>query len=54
MVDLTFVLLFALVAFGMAVYAAVRRRAVVAAAAAVAALVSGVVWAGETFNFLNV
>lgn len=52
--DLTFVLLIGLVAFGIAVYAAVRRRPVLAAVAAVAALVSGVVWVGETVGFLNV
>lgn len=52
--NIIFVLLLALAAFGIAVYAAVRRHAVLAALAAVAFLLFAVVWAGETFNFLNV
>jgi len=53
-VTIVFVLLLALAAFGIAVYAAVRRRAVLAAFAAVAFLLFAVVWAGETLNILNV
>ena len=53
-VNLIFVLLLALVALGVAVYAAVKRRAVLAAAAAVVFLLFALVWAGETFNLLNV
>ena len=53
-VNITFVLLLALAAFGIAVYAAVQRRAVLAATAAVAFLLFAVVWAGETFNFFDV
>lgn len=52
--DVIFVLLLAVVAFGVLVYAAVRRRALLAALSAAAFLLFGVVWAGETFNFLNV
>ena len=52
--ELSCVLLLAVVAFGVAVYAIVRRRAVVAALAAPVVLLHGVVWAGETFGFLNV
>jgi len=48
------VLIVAVIAFGVSVYAAVKRRAVLAAVSAVVALVAGVVWAGETFGFLNV
>ena len=51
---LVFILLLALVAFGVLVYAAVRRRAVLAAAAGVAFLLFALIWAGETFGFLNV
>lgn len=53
-VDLAFVLLLALLAFGVLVYAAVKRRAVLAAVAGAAFLLFAVVWAGETFGFLNV
>lgn len=52
--EIVSVLLLALVAFGVAVYAAVRKRAVLAAVAAVVFLLLAVVWAGETFGFLNV
>ena len=52
--NIIFVLLLALLAFGVLVYAGVRRRAVLAAVAGVAFLVFAVVWAGETFGFLNV
>ena len=53
-VDLNFVLLLAVLSFGVLVYAAVKRRAVFAAVAGVAFLLFAVVWAGETFGFLNV
>lgn len=52
--NLIFVLPLALSALGVFVYAAVRRRAVLAAFAAVASLGLSVVWAGETFGFMNV
>lgn len=52
--DLDFVLLLALVTLGVAVHAAVRRRAVLAAVAAVAFVLFAVVWAGETFGLMDV
>ena len=48
------VLLLALLAFGVFIFAAVRRRAVLAAISGMAFLLFAVVWAGETFGFLNV
>ena len=52
--DIAIVLLLALVAFGVLIFAAVTRRAVLAAISGVAFLFFGIVWAGETFGFLNV
>lgn len=52
--NLVFVLLLAVLAFAVLVYAVVGRRAVLAAVSAAAFLLLGVVWAGETFGFLNV
>ena len=52
--DIIFVFILALVAFGIAIYAAVKRHALWAAVAAVVSLLLGVAWAGETFNIVNV
>jgi hypothetical protein len=51
--DLGVVLIIALVALGVSVYAAVKRRAVLAAVSAVVSVGGLLVWAGETFGFLN-
>lgn len=52
--NLIFILLLALLAFGVLVYTAIKRRAVLAAVAGVTFLLLAVVWTGETFGFLNV
>jgi len=52
--DLGAILIVALAALGVSIYAAVKRRAVVAAVSAVVAAGSALVWAGETFGFLNI
>ena len=52
--DIAFVLLLALLAFGVLVFAIGRRRSTLAAISGVVFLLFAVVWAGETFGFLNV
>lgn len=53
-VDLIFVLILAVLAFAVLVYAAVRRSAALAAVSAAPFLLFGLIWTGETFGFMNV